>query len=264
MHNVLVLCYHAVSNGWPSSLAVRATELENQVRTLLDRGYTAATFGDALSGAASGVFVVTFDDGFQSVLDHGLPVLDRLGVPATMFVPTGLVGPAGLALWPGPDAWSDTEHREELRVLDWAGVRTLADHGWEIGSHTCSHPRLTQLGDAELAAELSDSRLECERQLGRTCASIAYPYGDYDERVVAAAGEAGYRFGCTLPDKFTPSATLAWPRIGIYRDDGSMTFRLKTSQATMWIRQSPAWNTVSRLRRLIPRTAATEPPVGTD
>jgi len=57
MHNVLVLCYHAVSNGWASHMAVKTAELEHQVKTLLDRGYTAATFSTALSAAASGAFV---------------------------------------------------------------------------------------------------------------------------------------------------------------------------------------------------------------
>ena len=79
--------------------------------------------------------------------------------------------------------------------------RSSQDAGWEVGSHTRSHPRLSQVeDDAELADELEGSRRVCEERLGRPCQSIAYPYGDHDERVVAAAGRAGYRYGLTLPD----------------------------------------------------------------
>jgi peptidoglycan/xylan/chitin deacetylase (PgdA/CDA1 family) len=258
--DALVLSYHAVANAWPSSLAIRTDQLEYHVSTLLARGYAAATLTEALSGDAARSFAVTFDDGFRSVLDRGLPVLDRLGVPATIFLPTALIGPQGFATWPGPDAWRGTEYEDELRLLDWDEVGTLIEHGWEIGSHTRWHKRLPELGDAELAAELGESKGQCEMRLGRPCDSIAYPYGDYDARVVAAAREAGYRFGCTLPSRFPAPAPLAWPRVGLYLGDGKRAFRLKTSQTGLRVRRTPAWDAASRLRGLIAGGETSQPP----
>ena len=203
MHDILVLCYHAISSTWRSSLVVKPDELEHQVKTLLGRGYTPTTFSEALSSPArGGMLVVTFDDGFRSVLDRALPVLDRLRVPATMFVSDRVrLGSDSSAAWSGPDAWLTTEYRDELRTLDWPGVSTLADHGWEIGS---SHPDAPSPDNARgrrtPRAELRDSKLECERQgSGETlyldCVSL------WRKRCEGRRGcrEAGYVFGAHSP-----------------------------------------------------------------
>ena len=111
--------------------------------------------------------------------------------------------------------------------------------GWEIGSHTRTHPRLTRLGDEELLGELQASREECEDRLGVDCSSLAYPYGDYDERVALAATRAGFGAGACLPPGPTDSTALGWPRVGIYGPDGGLRFRLKVSRAMRWARHSP-------------------------
>ena len=90
------------------------------------------------------------------------------------------------------------------------GLAELADAGWEVGSHTRSHPRLPQVDDAALARELGDSRELIAERLGRPCESIAYPYGDFDERVVRATAAAGYRPRARSPGTPTcPAAALA-------------------------------------------------------
>ena len=89
----------------------------------------------------------------------------------------------------------------------------------EIGSHTASHPRLTQLGDAELHRELSESRERIADELGRPCRYLAYPYGDEDRRVRAAARHAGYEAAFALPGPTAPMDTFGIPRLGIWRKD---------------------------------------------
>lgn len=84
--------------------------------------------------------------------------------------------------------------------LSWDELRELQAAGWEIGSHTCSHPHLTTLADGDLRYELVTARKVCEHELGEECLSIAYPYGDDDERVIAAAAAAGYRTGAALAE----------------------------------------------------------------
>ncbi|HEX9093432.1 MAG TPA: hypothetical protein VF902_05565, partial [Coriobacteriia bacterium] len=67
MSDILVLCYHAVSEDWPADLAVTPGQLDDQIRYLTGRGYRGATFTEALTGHRSGrTVVVTFDDAFQS------------------------------------------------------------------------------------------------------------------------------------------------------------------------------------------------------
>src|SRR5205823_4829977 len=141
------------------------------------------TFTEAVEARPAGrTVVVTFDDAYASVLHRAKPILDELGVPATVFVPTDWPGRGEPMAWPGVDQWLDGEHRDELLPMTWDDLRAVAGDGWEVGAHTCSHPRLTRLGDAELHAQLEGSRRTCEAELGRPCASLAYPYGDCDDR----------------------------------------------------------------------------------
>jgi peptidoglycan/xylan/chitin deacetylase (PgdA/CDA1 family) len=239
--DVLVLCYHAVSDRWPADLAVTPAQLEYQLRYLLDRGYRGATFTAAATGPASErTVVVTFDDAFRSVLELGLPILQRLGLPGTVFVPTAYAGSELPMAWPGVDEWVDGPHAAELLPLSWDELRNVSDAGWEIGSHSLTHPRLTALADSDLDRELGASRAECEQQLARPCTSIAYPFGAFDERVAAAAARHGYRAGAALDVRSTEVRPLAWPRFGVSRDDSGARFRRQVSPLVRRFRSSKA------------------------
>ena len=154
--------------------------------------------------------------------------------------------------WSGFERWLDGEDAGELTPMSWEEVRKLAAAGWEIGSHTRSHPRLTTLDSAALDAELRESQRECGEQVGVRCRSLAYPYGDVDARVVAAAASAGYEAACALPrGRFDPPQPLLWPRVGVYDLDRPWRFRLKTSPVTRAARELPAWHAADRLRRAV-------------
>jgi peptidoglycan/xylan/chitin deacetylase (PgdA/CDA1 family) len=231
----VALCYHAVSEDWPSKLAVRPRQLRAHVTHLLGRGYRPATFSAAVAGP--GMFAVTFDDAFATVGSVALAVLRDLGVPATVFVPTAFPDSHDPLVWPGMEQWPKGRHAGELRCLGWDELAALADVGWEIGSHTVTHPRLTQVDDERLAAELSDSKHTIERRLGRPCTAIAYPYGDVDERVIEATGAAGYAFGASLPKKLSSRGPLDYPRVGVYHVDDLGRFKLKVSPVVRRVRK---------------------------
>jgi len=234
--DVLVLCYHAVSDGWPSPLAVTPERLERQLTALIRRGYRGATFEQAATAPPSSrTLAVTFDDGYLSVLTAARPVLDRLGLPATVFVPTDFVGADGPMRWPGIDEWVGGAHEHELVGMSWEQLGSLRDAGWEIASHTCSHPHLSRLGDAALAHELRESRRVCEDRLG-SCRTLALPYGDGDGRVLAAAHDAGYAAVAGLPGRGTPSA--GWQRVGVYPADGRWRFAVKVARPVRRLRAS--------------------------
>ena len=230
----LVLCYHAVSETWPAELAVTPRAFREQLETLLEGGYRTTTLSDALAAPGRKIAVLTFDDGYRSLLERVQPVLEELGAVATVFAVTGFAGTR--LRWPGIDEWADGEHARELDGLSWEELRRLRRAGWEVGSHTRTHPRLTTLGDDELRDELQSSKRACEEELGEECGALAYPYGDVDERVVAAARGAGYRYAVTLPARLHRATALHWPRVGVYRPDTLRRFRIKTSPATRSIR----------------------------
>ena len=143
--------------------------------------------------------------------------------------------------WPGVSTnGSEGRHERELCPMSWEELSKLADAGWEIGSHTSSHARLTDLTDRGALTELRRSREECEARMGRPCLSLAYPYGAYDRGVMLLAAEAGYATAAALPPPFSAESVLAWPRVGVYRVDGGWRFRLKVSRTMRRLRRSPA------------------------
>ena len=91
---------------------------------------------------------------------------------------------------------------------------------------------------ADLDRELVESREAVEAAMDLPCPSIAYPYGDVDPRVVAAAGRAGYATGAALPARWGQVGALEWPRVGIYHPDDLRRFRLKTSRTTRRAREA--------------------------
>jgi peptidoglycan/xylan/chitin deacetylase (PgdA/CDA1 family) len=260
LNDTLVLCYHAVSPGWPIGLAVTPAELDRQVLWLLEHGYTAATFHQAVTQPPSTkTFAVTFDDGWISVLRHGFPVLSALGVPATVFISTSFVDSADKPLV-GPELieWQGGPHHDELYPLSWPNLLELSNEGWEVGSHTMTHAWLTRVDDVRLKRELSGSKERCEEMLGRPCRTIAYPKGDFDVRVEQATGEAGYEAGAILPRRFSKPRPLAWPRVSIQRGDSDFVFRAKISRTLRVVRRSPVWPVVDGTRRIVSqRRAAT-------
>ncbi len=184
-----ILMYHSVAPRYPGMtpmqrrLTVEPDVFESQLRWLRDNGYTVIPL-PALAASLEGgqalppkPVVITFDDGWDNQFRYALPVLERYGATATFYVTTEYLG-----------------HRH---FLSWDQVRQMAGRGMNIGSHTRTHPFLTRLGDAALRRELEGSRSALETALDRPAADLAYPYGSYDGRVVAAARAAGYRTGRT-------------------------------------------------------------------
>ncbi|MCC6223260.1 MAG: polysaccharide deacetylase family protein [Thermoleophilia bacterium] len=237
-----VLCYHALSSSWSSTLAIPPELLAEQVRALAGRGYIGLTLAEAERRRAERTLprrsvVVTFDDGYAST-SLAKPALDEVGFPATVFVVTRFADSGELLSWPGIDHWVTGEHAEELRPLRWDDLERLVAAGWEVGSHTVSHPRLPELPDGELAAELEQSRAMIVARLGR-CDTLAYPYGLADSRVARAASRAGYVAAVTLTASHRVDSPYLRARTGLYAADSGLRLRLKLSPAVAALRRTP-------------------------
>jgi peptidoglycan/xylan/chitin deacetylase (PgdA/CDA1 family) len=251
MNHSIVLCYHALSPTWEADLSTTPERFERQLDLLVSRGYRGVTFTEAVSASPQGRTVaVTFDDAYRSVLQLGLPILNRLGLPATVFAPTDFIGSEQPMKWAGIDQWLGGPSERELTPMSWDELRALADAGWEIGSHTGSHPHLTQIEDNALSDELVRSKAACEERLGRPCTSLAYPYGDFDARVVGRTASAGYLTAATLPSRQHEREALRWPRVGVYHRDDDRRFRIKVSPGIARLRRSAIWDSLDSLRRL--------------
>jgi peptidoglycan/xylan/chitin deacetylase (PgdA/CDA1 family) len=231
--DVMVLCYHAVSPRWAAALSV------SQIRYLVRRGWRPTTFSDAVVSTAPGkLLAITFDDAFASVKELAWPILRQYGAVATVFAPTAFMDGHTNLEWTGIDHWKHTADADELRAMNWDDLAELAKAGWEIGSHTRTHPFLTRLSDRLLDDELRESRTICAERLGQPCRSIAYPYGDMSPRVIEATAAAGYETGARLSRDLRPAGPLSYPRVGLYHADDWSRFRVKTAGAIRRLRAS--------------------------
>jgi peptidoglycan/xylan/chitin deacetylase (PgdA/CDA1 family) len=126
----------------------------------------------------------------------------------------------------------------------------MKERGFEVGSHTLTHPHLPDLDDDSLRDELWESRARIEQRLG-SCETLAYPFGEWSGRVAAAAAECGYRYAFTLPSKTGQRAAAphSIPRINVDYRDRERRFAAKLTAPGKRIVLSPA---IAALRRRIP------------
>jgi peptidoglycan/xylan/chitin deacetylase (PgdA/CDA1 family) len=220
----IVLCYHAVSDSWPDELAVPPKRLARHLQVLLLRRFRPAPLADAVRFRRK-LLHVTFDDAYKSVV-NAIPILEQLAVPATIFACTGYAQD-GRPLGVPELVERAAMYPDELATMNWNELRAVAERGIEIGSHTLTHPHLPKLSDAEVARELRESRSQLEDELGRPCRYLAYPYGDTDDRIAAAAQRAGYDAAFALSPR--APGPYALPRVDVYRKDTLMHVTLKTS-----------------------------------
>jgi peptidoglycan/xylan/chitin deacetylase (PgdA/CDA1 family) len=173
---------------------------------------------------------VTFDDAFQSVRENALPALIRHGVPATIYVPTGYLGRR-------PGWCMETSGDREETVMTGEELAALRGDLIAIGSHTVSHPHLTELADGEISDQFIASRAALEALLGRDVDTLAFPYGDHDSRVVELARQAGYRFVYTVAPQAIRASDVAISRGRTAADpsDPPALFALKTRGAFDWM-----------------------------
>lgn len=133
---------------------------------------------------------LTFDDGFANFASEAWPRLKDHGLPATVFVVTERIGL--------DNRWQDEDDPivPTMPLLDWDQVGRLADDGVAIGSHSRSHPRLHRIASAQLDEEIAGSADDIEQRIGKRPTAFCYPFGAYDDRVVAASA-ATYAAACT-------------------------------------------------------------------
>jgi peptidoglycan/xylan/chitin deacetylase (PgdA/CDA1 family) len=152
----------------------------------------------------------TFDDAFRSAASV-FPALEQLGVPIKIFLCTGYAGSGAPLTIPE----FEDDDREQLATMTWDELRAYVERGVTIGSHGVSHAHLTRLADDELRRELVDSKEAIEDELGCPCHELAYPYGEHDERVRAAARVTGYERAYGLAER--GQDPFALPRLDLYR-----------------------------------------------
>ncbi len=238
-----VLMYHSISDDPEETvapyfrLATPVGRFRTQMQELSRRGYRIVSLLDLpehLSADApltvERIAVITFDDGFRDFLTAAWPVLCEFGFTATVFLPTHYIG--------------DTCQRFMNRdCLSWEDVRSLAREGVTFGSHTVHHPRLVDLSETDLRAELANSRQTLEAHLDGPIRIFAHPYAfpradsGYVERFRRVAQETGYDLALTTTvGRVRPGDDrLTLRRLPVNSADDPALFRAKLDGAYDWV-----------------------------
>jgi peptidoglycan/xylan/chitin deacetylase (PgdA/CDA1 family) len=184
-----ILTYHSIDNSG-SPISVDGATFRSQMDWLARSGPRVMGIEELLRlGAGDAGVAITFDDGFVNFLTHAWPVLRDHALPATLYVPVDHVH--------GTNKWSRGDGGiPQLPLLSWPQLEGLAAEGVRVGSHTCTHPRLTRLDMPRLQDELERSSRTLKERLGLSPAGLAYPFGDVNDRVAHTAA-ALYDYACT-------------------------------------------------------------------
>ena len=220
----VVLYYHAVPGEHRARFARQMDILLQTVKpTRADRVEPLAPGGRFAA--------ITFDDGFQSVIDHALPELAKREIPAALFIVTEALGHSPNWLTES-GAGARTEKLMSLEQLQGLDSRLVT-----IGSHTLTHPVLPTLGEEGARRELSESRAKLERILGREVKVFSFPHGAFNSKLVDWCRDAGYDRVFTIVPAlaFSDPREFVTGRVSVEPTDWPLEFRLKLLGAYRWL-----------------------------
>ena len=209
-----ILTFHDLDER-PSVISIVPGVFQRSMKKLHESGYRTITLMDAVKCLSQGnpfpnrSFVVTFDDGYQSVYDEAFPVLHSYGMSATIFLSVGKDRAAT------PD--SRLPAIDGRSMLNWREIKEMNMERITFGAHTLTHPDLTRLPLDRVEAEICGSKTIIEDALSTQVSSFAYPYGRYNRRCRDIVQQY---FACACSDKLglvtTDSDLYALERVDAY------------------------------------------------
>ena len=204
-----VLMYHHVGPRRPGTyaeLTVAPEDFAQQLQWLQRWGYTTISAAQWLQWrTGTGTLpakpvLLSFDDAYADTAQYALPLLERFGFRGTTFVVTDEIG--------GTNSWDERIGSATHKLMSAEAIRHWAARGFEFGAHSLSHPSLPACNDEEARRQILHSKNALAVLTGQEVNSFAYPYGDFDDRIVAlvreqfplaVTTEAGINFLATDP-----------------------------------------------------------------
>jgi peptidoglycan/xylan/chitin deacetylase (PgdA/CDA1 family) len=246
----VILAYHGVGQSDPAedphSLRIPTERLRLHIRLLAEAGFeftTVAALAERAGGDVPppGLAALSFDDGMADNHAILMPLLEELGITATVYVTTGLIDQPNPFMTYGSSA----------RMMNRQELADLAAAGFELGAHTVHHPDLSKLGEDECLREMVESRELLEAIAEVPVTTFAYPYGRAGEAAVRAARRAG--FVAAVADQSGSGSMYELKRAMISGKDGLPTFVLKVGDSYERLYHSIPGSAVRRASRGIRR-----------
>ncbi|MDQ0875573.1 peptidoglycan/xylan/chitin deacetylase (PgdA/CDA1 family) [Paenibacillus sp. V4I3] len=207
-----VLNYHSIGVEPGNTYVLHPDKFARQMDYLASHHYTALTLGDFAriiekkQPSPERPVLLTFDDGYANNAEVAMPILQRHGFPATLFLSPGFIGQPG--------------------YLSWPQVQKLSAAGWDIAPHGMTHPHLPRLSIEQQREEITESRRRIEQALGKSANVFAYPYGEYNEDTLKILQEEAYSYAFTTKEGYASSNQSPYElsRIVVHGEDDFATW----------------------------------------
>lgn len=195
-HPVRIFTFHRLSAEHVDGMTIAPDVFQRQL-TYVAKHHEVVSLEEALRLLDVGAklrrprAVITFDDGYRSVVEVAFRLMRRVGVSGCCFVATDFIGTD--RRYAHDD---DSVPEQDRRTMDWTDLATLRDAGWSIGSHSASHARLSECGADKTYHELARSQSVLRERLGLQVHTLAYPFGGMDDMTEEnrqVARRLGYR-----------------------------------------------------------------------
>lgn len=218
---VPILTYHNFTREAGESYKINLEEFEEQMHYLASHNYSVISLSRLLEEKDKNKLspksvVITIDDGYKSTYTLAYPILRKYNFPATLFVYTEFI-------------------EKNQYSLTWNEIREMANHNFEIGSHSLSHTNLLQYKEKEsetdylsrIKKEIFLSKEILENKLGKPVKFFAYPYGVYSSEIKELVLLAGYEgiLNANSMNNSLPIDPTSINRQIIYGDDNGGSFR---------------------------------------
>ena len=197
MAKATILMYHNIAQPPPGvklrSLYVTPDMFRFQMWYLKQAGYQVVSLdeiadfvqpGSPTQGSEKKI-ALTFDDGFADFYHHAFPILQEYGYTATVYLVSGQIG--------NFNTWDAHKLNAEKSLMNWQMIKVLSKGGITFGSHTQSHPFLTELSTSQAMEEIAGSKAALEDQLDCSVNHFCYPSGNYNDRITELVKSAGYK-----------------------------------------------------------------------
>lgn len=188
-----ILVYHRISDyqGGLRSLYVKPGVFEKQMKYLYSRGYCAVSIDELKERLEKNlsikkIFCITFDDGYEDLL-NSYQILKKYNFKATVYVHTKAIQ-EGYYTYPGMST---------AKMISVDQLKNILDI-FEVGSHTVSHPDLTQVSELDFIKELKDSKKFLEESLNVRIKHFCYPFGKVPKKYKEALKSESYETATTL------------------------------------------------------------------
>jgi len=175
--------------------------------------------------------VLTFDDGFENLLQNAIPVMQKLHLPFTIFFITNYFGKK--PGWEFPEGHYDKN--EKIMTVD--QVKSVSNELLTIGSHTENHVKLTHIDLKIAEKEIVNSKNTLENISGKSVDIISFPNGDYNSQIINKCFEVGYKRVFTIEPKlaFQNKNEKITGRVWTNGNDWKLEYFLKVNGAYCWL-----------------------------